>query len=89
MVAEDVLDQSGVDVGQSAAAELLRPGHPDPAGLPEGAGHLARVAVGEHSLPTPLGIVEQRRAKGLGECCSLLPKRELHLCRPEIHGPRS
>ncbi len=89
VVAEDVLDQSGVDVGQTAAAELFRPGHPDPAGLPEGAGHLARVAVGEHSLPAPLGIVGQDRAKGLGECCGFVSERELRLCQPEIHAPRS
>ena len=45
VVAEHVLDEGGVHVGEPAAAERFRPGHPDPARLPERAGDLARVAV--------------------------------------------
>ena len=88
MVAEDVLDERGVDVGQTAAAELLRPGHPDPPGLPERARHLARVAVGEHSLPAPLGIRLERLAQSVGEGRSLLPERTLLVGEPKIHARR-
>ena len=77
VVAEDVLDERGVDVRQPAAAELLRPGHPDPAGLAERAGHLARVAVGEHPLPPPLRIGLERRPQARGEGGRLLAEREL------------
>ena len=56
VVAEDVLDERRVDVREAAPAELLRPRHPDPAGLTECAGDLARVTVGEHPLASPLGV---------------------------------
>ena len=89
MVAEDLLDECGVDVGQTAAAQFLRPRHPDPARLPECARHLARVAVGEHPLASPLGIVGEQRVHRGGERCGLVAERELPLCQPEIHARRS
>ena len=88
MVPEDVLDEGCVDVGEATAAELLGPGHPDPAGLAERARDLARVAVGEHSLTTPLRIGFQLRAERDREGRRLLPQRDLPLGQPEIH-PRA
>ena len=67
MVAEDVLDESRVDVREASTAELVGPGHPDPAGLSERAGDLARVAVRGHALATPLGVCRQGGAQVLGE----------------------
>ena len=88
MVAEDVLDQRGVDVGEATAAELLGPGHPDPAGLAERARDLARVAVGEHPLTAPLRIGLQLRAERGRERRRFLAQRDLPVGQPEIH-PRA
>ena len=77
VVAEDLLDERGVDMRQPASAELLRPGHPDPARLAERARDLARVAVGEHPLAPPLGIVDQHRTQACGERRRLFSQLEL------------
>ena len=89
MVAEDLLGERGVDMGEAAAAELLRPRHPDPPRLPERARHLARVAVGEHPLAAPFRVVGEKRMQALGERCCLVSERALRLCQPEIHPGRS
>ena len=75
VVAEHVLDERGVDVRESAATELLRPRHPDPACPPERARDLTRVAVGEHPLAPPLGIVEQRGRRPAANAVRLLAQR--------------
>ena len=86
MVAEDVLDERGVDVREPAAAELLRPGHPDPAGLAERERDLVRVAVREHALAPPLGIRLEARPETRGERGRFLAERDLRVGQPEIHA---
>ena len=86
MITEHVLGKRGVDVREPAPAELLRPRHPDPAGLTQRAGHFARVTVGEHPLPSPFGIGLQTRTQRGREGSGLLAQRDLRVCHPEIHA---
>jgi hypothetical protein len=88
VIAEDVLDDRGVDVRQPTPAELFRPRPADPARLPERSGHLARVAVGEHPLAAPFGIALERRTQGLGERSGILAERTLSVGQPEVHARR-
>ena len=88
MVAEDVLDDRGVDVGQSAPTELLGPGHPDPACSSERLRDLAGVAVREHPLPPPLGVCLERGLERRSEGGRLLAQRVLFVGEPEVHARR-
>ena len=88
MVAENVLGERCVDVREAAPTELLRPRHPDPAGLPQRTGHLARVTVGEHPLPSPFRLRLQTRTESGSKRRSLLAQRDLRVCHPEIHARR-
>ena len=63
VVAEDVLDERRIDVRQPTTPDLLRPRHPDPARLSQRTCHVTRVAVREHPLAAPLGVVDENRAQ--------------------------
>jgi hypothetical protein len=88
VVAEDVLDERGVDVGQSAPTELLGPGHPDPACSSERLCDLTRVAVREHPLPPPLGVALERGMERRSERGRLLAQRVLFVGEAEVHARR-
>ncbi len=85
MVAEDVLDERGVEVRKPAASELLGPREADPARPAELAGHVARVAVGEEALPPPFRVGFEQRPKLLAERSRLLAERHLLGGQPKVH----
>jgi len=89
VVAEDVLDEGGVDVREPASARLDRPGHPDPTSPAELGRHLPRVAVRGHSLPLRLGALSDEPLEPDRDDRCLLAERSLLGGQAELHVRRS
>ncbi len=84
MVAEDLLDERRREPREAAPAELDGPGHPDPACLTERPVDGDRIAVGQHPLAPPLGVVLEQGTQAGAEGGRVGAEGALLGCRAEV-----